>query len=70
MEEQYFDEMRQQMAALKEQLNKQEIVNDHLIREIMKVKNKDISKTKNVSPLLRVPCSSSAPLPRFISTVL
>ena len=48
MEEQYFDEMRQQMAALKEQLNKQEIVNDHLIREIMKVKNKDISKTKNV----------------------
>jgi hypothetical protein len=32
MEEQYFDEMRQQMAALKEHLNKQEIVNDHLIR--------------------------------------
>ena len=47
MEEQYFEEMRQQMAALKEQLNKQEIVNDHLIREIMKVKTKDISKTKN-----------------------
>ena len=48
MEEQYFDEMRQQMAALKEQLDKQEIVNDHLIREIMKVKTKDISRTKNV----------------------
>jgi hypothetical protein len=48
MEKQYFDEMRQQMAALKEQLNKQEIFNDQFIREIMKVKTKDISKTKNV----------------------
>jgi len=48
MEEQYFDEMRQQMAALKAQLDKQEIVSDHLIREIMKVKTKDIRSTKNM----------------------
>lgn len=48
MEEQYFNEMRQQMAALKEQLDKQEIVSDHLIREIMKAKTKDINSTKNM----------------------
>ena len=48
MEEQYFNEMRQQMAALKEQLDKQEIVSDRLIREIMKAKKKDINSTKNV----------------------
>ena len=47
MEEQYFNEMRQQMAALKEQLDKQEIVSDRLIREIMKAKKKDNRKERD-----------------------
>ena len=48
MEEQYFEEMRLQMAALKGQLDKQEIVSDHLIRKIMKMRTKDINSTKNM----------------------
>ena len=48
MEDMNFNEMRQQMAVLKEQLDKQEIVNDRLIRETMKTKSKDIRSTKNV----------------------
>ena len=46
MEEMNFEEMRNQFAILKEQLDKQEIVSDRLLRETMKVKNKDISYVK------------------------
>ena len=42
MEEKNFEELRNQFAILKEQLNKQEIVNDRLLRETMKAKKKDI----------------------------
>ena len=48
MEEKNFEEMRNQFAILKEQLKNQEIVNDHLLRETMKAKNKDISSTKRM----------------------
>lgn len=48
MEEMYLEEMRNQFAILKEQLNKQEIVNDQLLRKAMKSKNKEISRTKRV----------------------
>ena len=43
MEEMNLEEMRNQFAILKEQLDKQEIVSDHLLRETMKAKNKDIN---------------------------
>ena len=42
MEEMNLEEMRNQFAILKEQLDKQEIVSDRLIRETMKAKNKVI----------------------------
>ena len=41
-----FEEMRNQFAIFKEQLAKQEIVSDRLLRETMKAKNKDISYVK------------------------
>lgn len=44
-----FEEMRNQFAILKQQLNKQEIVSDRLIRETMKVKTRDISYTKRTT---------------------
>ena len=37
-------EMREQMAALKEKLNKQEVVNDRLIRDVLNQKMKVINK--------------------------
>ena len=46
MEEMNLEEMRNQFAILKEQLAKQEIVSDRLIRETIKVKNRDIKKAK------------------------
>lgn len=46
MEEMNFEEMRKQFAILKDQLNNQEIISDRLIRETMKIKNKDISESK------------------------
>ena len=48
MEEMYLEELRNQFAILKEQLNKQEIINDQLLRKAMKSKNKEISRTKRV----------------------
>ena len=48
MEEKNFEEMRNQFAILKDQLNKQEIVSDHLIRETMKMKTGGISETKRI----------------------
>ena len=46
MEEMNFEEMRNQYAILKEQLNNQEIINDRLLRESMKLRKKDIQYTK------------------------
>ena len=37
-------EMREQMAALKEKLNKQEVVNDRLIRDVLIKKKKSVDK--------------------------
>ena len=48
MEEKNFEDLRNQFAILKEQLNKQEIVNDRLLRETMKAKKKDINSNKNL----------------------
>ena len=47
MEDLDYIEMRQQMAVLKEHLDNQEIVSDQLLREVMKMKTKDINYTKN-----------------------
>lgn len=49
MEEMNFEEMRNQFTILKQQLSKQEIVSDRLIRETMKVKTRDISYTKRTT---------------------
>ncbi len=46
MEEMNFEEMRNQFAILKDQLKKQEIVNDHLLRATMKSRKKDMNSTK------------------------
>ena len=43
-----FEELRNQFAILKDQLNKQEIVSDHLLRETMKMKTGGISETKRI----------------------
>ena len=48
MEEKNFEEMRNQFAILKDQLNKQEIVSDRLLRETMKIRKKDINSTKKL----------------------
>ena len=44
-------EMREQMAALKEKLNKQEVVNDRLIRDVLSQKMKVINKNGWISGL-------------------
>ena len=46
MEEMNLEEMRSQFAILKEQLTKQEIVSDRLLRKTIKTKNKDINFVK------------------------
>ena len=46
MEEMNLEEMRNQFTILKEQLAKQEIISDHLLRKTMKSKNKEISFVK------------------------
>ena len=48
MEDMNYQEMREQMALLREHLDKQEIVSDRLLREAMKMKTKDIKYTKNM----------------------
>lgn len=62
MEEMNLEEMRNQFAILKEQLDKQEIVNDRLIRETMKAKIKDISDTKKFGYLAIAICLLGYPL--------
>ena len=44
-------EMREQLAALKEKLNKQEVVNDHLIRDVLSQKMKVVNKNGWISGL-------------------
>ena len=44
-------EMREQMAALKEKLNKQEVVNERLIRDVLSQKMKVINKNGWISGL-------------------
>jgi hypothetical protein len=46
MEEKKFEELRNQFAFLKQQLEKQEIVSDRLLRKAMEGKTLDISYTK------------------------
>ena len=48
MEDMNFEEMRNQFAILKDQLQKQEIVSDRLLRETMKAKKCNINSTKRV----------------------
>ena len=48
MEDMNLEELRQQFSILKEQLNKQEIVSDHLLRETMKTKRNRINSTKRM----------------------
>lgn len=48
MENMEFEEMRNQFAILKQQLDKQEIVSDHLLRETMKAKKGNINSTKRM----------------------
>ena len=62
MEEMYLEELRNQFAILKEQLNKQEIVNDHLLRKTMKSKNNDISRTKRLVFVSALTCLIIFPL--------
>jgi len=62
MEEMYIEEMRNQYAILKDQLNKQEIVSDRLIRETMKMRNRDISSTKRLTYGCAVFCLFFYPL--------
>ncbi len=47
MEDKNFEELRNQFALLKTQLDKQEIVSDRLLRETVKLRSKDIRYTKN-----------------------
>ena len=56
------EEMRNQYAILKEQLNKQEIVNDRLLRETMKIRKKDINSTKRIEYACVVICLLVMPL--------
>ena len=48
MEEMNFEELRNQFAILKNQLNKQEIVSDRLLRQTMMMKSGGIGSTKRM----------------------
>lgn len=58
-------EMRDQMALLREHLDQQEIVSDRLLRETMKMKTKDIKYTKNMVFGAAVFCMIIYPLSSF-----
>ena len=62
MEEMKFEELRNQFAILKQQLNKQEIVSDRLLRETMKAKKKDINSTKRLEYTCVLLCLIAFPL--------
>lgn len=65
MEDMKLDEIRNQFAILKEQLNKQEIVSERLLRETMKTNNKSISDTKRMVSVCGVMCLVLYPLSYF-----
>ncbi len=65
MENKNFDELQSQFAILKQQLNKQEIVSDHLLRETMKLRNKDIGRTKWLTYFAAVFCLLIYPILYF-----
>ncbi len=65
MEDKNFEELQNQFAILKQQLNKQEIISDRLLRETMKLRTKDINKIKSVSNFAAVFCLLIYPLLYF-----
>lgn len=66
MEEMNFEELRNQYAILKEQLNNQEIVNDRLLRESMKLRKKDIQSTEKIVYGCVIGCCIIYPLSYFM----
>ncbi|MBR4920669.1 MAG: hypothetical protein IKZ62_05065 [Prevotella sp.] len=64
-----FEEMRNQFAILKDQLNKQEIVSDHLLRETMKAKKSAINSTKRFEYICVAICLVLYPLLGFDNTI-
>ena len=68
MEDMNFEELRSQFATLKEQLQKQEIVSDHLLRETMKAKNRDINTTKRTLYICVALCLILFPLEYYSKT--
>ncbi len=69
MEEMNFEEMRNQFAILKDQLNKQEIISDHLLRETMKAKKSAINSTKRMEYICVAICLILYPLLGFDNTI-
>lgn len=69
MEEMNFEEMRNQFAILKDQLNKQEIISDHLLRETMKAKKSAINSTKRMEYICVAICLVLYPLLGFDNTI-
>lgn len=65
MEEMNFEELRNQYAILKNQLKNQEIVNDRLLRETMRVRKKDINSTKIAEYICVAVCVLLYPLLYF-----
>lgn len=64
-----FEEMRNQFAILKDQLKKQEIVSDHLLRETMKAKKSAINSTKRFEYICVAICLVLYPLLGFDNTI-
>lgn len=61
--------MRNQFAILKDQLKKQEIVSDHLLRETMKAKKSAINSTKRMEYICVAICLVLYPLMGFGKTI-
>ncbi len=68
MEELNFDEMREQITLLKQKLDRQEIVNDHLLRETMRNRMGTINFTKIKSYICAGMCIVLYPLLSFTGT--
>ena len=68
MKEMDFEEMRNQFAILKEQLQKQEIVSDRLLRETMRTKKNAINSTKRMLYGCVIFCLLVYPLSYFTHT--
>lgn len=63
------DEMRNQIAILKQKLECQEIVNDHLLRETMRARVGDIDKTKRLEYVCCVICLGMFPLYAYMGII-